>query len=313
MRTSVICEPSTLGKIEVSIRLGLIGISPGNGHPYSWAAIFNGYNPGPMEECGYPVIPRYLEQQSFPDAAIREASVTHVWAQEREIAEHISKSALIPNVVEDFADMIGHIDGLLLARDDADMHPYFAAPFLDAGIPIYIDKPLAFAVDEAQRMINRQRYPGQIFSCSALKYANELTLTDEELAGLGRIRYVAATVPNDWDKYAIHAIDPILQLVAERGELVETRAVIDSGLSSLSATYSDDFHLRITAFGRIPAPISLTVFGEQGWKQVVFRDAFHAFKYALEDFVQGIRKQDIRTSPESMLRAIRLVEAGRVP
>lgn len=294
------------------IRLGLIGMSPGNGHPYSWGAIFNGYDPIQMGECGFPVIPRYLEEQSFPEAAIREANVTHVWAQERGIADHISKSALIPNVVDDFSAMIGHIDGLLLARDDAETHAHFTAPFLDAGIPVYIDKPLALSVDEAQRMIDRQRYPGQIFSCSALKYANELTLSEEDLARLGRIRYVAATVPKDWDKYAIHAIDPILKLVGDRGKLVATRASCDGGFSSLSATYRDDFHLRITALGKVPAPISITVFGELGWKELVFRNSFHAFKFALEDFVEGIRNHDVRTSSESMLNAIRLVEAGRI-
>ena len=28
-----------------NIRLGIIGMTEGNGHPYSWSAIFNGYNP----------------------------------------------------------------------------------------------------------------------------------------------------------------------------------------------------------------------------------------------------------------------------
>jgi predicted dehydrogenase len=287
-------------------------MSPGNGHPYSWGAIFNGYDPVQMEECGFPVIPRYLEEQSFPDAAIRDVNVTHVWAQERRIAQHISKSVLIPNIVHDFTAMIGHIDALLLARDDAETHMHFAAPFLDAGIPVYIDKPLALSVDEAQRMIDRQRFPGQIFSCSALKYADELTLTDDDLVRLGRIRYVAATVPKDWDKYAIHVIDPILNLVGKRGELVGTRASRDGGFASLRATYRDDFHLQITALGNVPAPISFTVFGELNWKELVFRDSFHAFKFALVDFVEGIRNHDVRTSPESMLNAIRLVEAGRM-
>lgn len=294
------------------IRLGLIGMSPGNGHPYSWGAIFNGYDPVQMEECGFPLIPRYLEEQSFPEAAIRGANVTHVWAQEREIADHISKSALIANVVDDFTAMLGHIDGLLLARDDAETHVEFAAPFLDAGIPIYIDKPLALSVEEAQQMIDRQRFPGQLFSCSALKYANELTLSKKDLARLGRILYVAATVPKDWDKYAIHAIDPILKLVGDRGELVGTSVSRDGGFSSLSATFCDDFHLRITALGKVPAPISIMVFGERSWKELVFRDSFNAFKFALEDFVEGIRNHDVRTQPESILNAIRLVEAGRM-
>lgn len=287
-------------------------MSPGNGHPYSWAAIFNGYDPVQMEGCGFSAIPRYLEEQYFPIAAIRDANVTHVWAQERSIANHISKAAFIPNIVDDFAAMIGHIDGLLLARDDAETHLHFAAPFLDAGIPVYIDKPLAFTVDEAQQIIDRQRFPGQLFSCSALKYANELTLSKEDLTWLGRIRYISATVPKDWDKYAIHVIDPILKLVGDRCELVETRGSRDGGFSSLSATYSDDLHLRITALGEVPAPISIKVFGELNWMELVFRDSFHAFKFALEDFVEGIRNHDVRTPPDSMLNAIRLLEAGRM-
>jgi predicted dehydrogenase len=293
------------------IRLGLIGMSPGNGHPYSWGAILNGYDPVHMEECGFPAIPRYLEEQSFPEAAIMGANVTHVWAQELGIAQHISKSALIPNVVDKFTSMIGHIDGLLLARDDAETHADFATPFLDAGIPVYIDKPLALTVCEAQQMIERQRFPGQLFSCSALKYANELILSKEDLVRLGRIRYIAATVPNDWDKYAIHAIDPILKLVGDRGELIGSCATRDGGFSSLSATYCDDLHLRVTALGKVPAPISITVFGEMNWKKLVFRDSFHAFKFALADFVEGILNRDVRTSSESMLKTIRLVEAGR--
>lgn len=31
-----------INKPEIS--LGIIGMTPGNGHPYSWSAIFNGYD-----------------------------------------------------------------------------------------------------------------------------------------------------------------------------------------------------------------------------------------------------------------------------
>ena len=67
------------------LKLGVIGLSPGNGHPYSWSAIFNGYNPAEMENCGFPVIPRYLELKQFPKDAIAEAAVTHVWAQDKKL------------------------------------------------------------------------------------------------------------------------------------------------------------------------------------------------------------------------------------
>ncbi len=48
-------------KIEnTEIRLAMLGMIEGNGHPYSWSAIVNGYNPKEMAQCPFPVIPQYL-------------------------------------------------------------------------------------------------------------------------------------------------------------------------------------------------------------------------------------------------------------
>ena len=47
--------------MKEKLRLGIMGMSEGNGHPYSWSAIFNGYNSLEMEDCGFPVIPEYLK------------------------------------------------------------------------------------------------------------------------------------------------------------------------------------------------------------------------------------------------------------
>lgn len=294
----------------MTLSLGVIGMSNGNGHPYSWSAIFNGYNPIAMEECGFPVIPRYLESHCFPDEAITEAKVTHVWAQTPKLAAQIAEAALIGKVVDQITDMLGEIDGLLLARDDAETHEEFAAPFLKAGIPVYIDKPLALSQKEALRIIDLQRYPGQLFSCSALRYADELKLSECECTRIGRIRYVDATVPKDWEKYAIHAIDPILNMVGYRGKLVGTRVATHGGIVGLDAIYEDDLHVRVASLGELPSPIAIKVFGELGWVELIFKDTFQAFKAALGDFVQGIIHHDIRTSKGSMLAAIQLVEAG---
>ena len=48
------------------VKLGVIGLSAGNGHPYSWSAIVNGYNPEVMKNCGFPIISEYLAKQTFP-------------------------------------------------------------------------------------------------------------------------------------------------------------------------------------------------------------------------------------------------------
>ena len=47
------------------LNIGMIGISDGNGHPYSWSAIFNGYDHKNMKDCKYPAIINYLKNKNF--------------------------------------------------------------------------------------------------------------------------------------------------------------------------------------------------------------------------------------------------------
>ncbi len=294
-----------------SIRLGVIGLSQGNGHPYSWSAIFNGYDTIAMEECGFPVIPRYLEKQQFPRDAIAEASVTHVWAQDKKIAAHIAKAACIETVADHYTDMIGQVDGVLLARDDAETHYEFAAPFLHAGIPVYVDKPLALTVAEANRLLNLQRYPGQIFSCSALRYAKEFQLSDADSAQIGRLRHIHAIVPKDWDKYAVHVIEPLLLLAGERGAVEHIQTWRNDASTTLAARFSGGVHALISAMGSSHAPLALRVMGDSGWKDLFFQDTYSAFKNALFEFVQGIIHRDVRIDQHFMLEVVNLIEIGR--
>lgn len=295
------------------LKLGVIGLSPGNGHPYSWSAIFNGYDPVAMEDCGFPVIPRYLEKQQFPQDAIAEGKVTHVWAQDKKIATHIAKAALIDNVVNHYTDMIGQVDGVLLARDDAETHYEFATPFLDAGIPIYIDKPLALSVADAKQLIGQQKYPGQLFSCSALRYAKEFKLSETELAQLGHLRHIHATVPKDWDKYAVHVIEPLLMLAKERGTIERTQVWRNKDATILAVEYSAGIQMLVSTMGASNAPLTLRVMGDLAWKDLFFQDTYFAFKSALSDFVQGIIHKDVRIETEFMSEVIELIEAGRKP
>ena len=293
-----------------ALRLGVIGLSEGNGHPYSWSAIFNGYDRVAMEDCGFPVIPRYLEKQEFPDDAIAEASVTHVWAQEKEIAAHIARAARIEHVVDRYTDMIGRVDGVLLARDDAEAHYEFAAPFLLAGLPVYIDKPLALSRAEAKRLLVLERYPGQLYSCSAMRYAKEFQLSAADRAELGGLRQILATAPKDWAKYAVHVIEPLLLVASDRGGLQRSCAWRSGDSTTLAAEFTSGLRVLVSTAGSCSAPIALRVMGDLGWKDLYFRDTYHAFKTALQEFVRGIVKRDVRIEPVFMLEVASLIEAG---
>ena len=93
----------------------------------------------------------------------------------------------------------------------------FAKPFLMQAF-LYIDKPLALSEANARKIIDTQ-LPGQIFSCSALRYAKEFAVSSSQLEQLGKIKYLIGSTPKDWNKYSIHVIEPMLRLFPELSEL----------------------------------------------------------------------------------------------
>lgn len=295
------------------LRLGVIGMSSGNGHPYSWSAIFNGYDPAAMEKCGFPVIPRYLAKQRFPSDAIADARVTHIWTQENAKSRHVAKAALIDYVVANPTDMIGSVDAVLLARDDAENHLAMARPFLEAGVPIYVDKPLALSRREAEAMLALECFPGQLFSCSAMRYAAELRPTAAELASIGRPISVVATVSKDWDKYAVHIIEPLLLALPQRGEILRSSTWQCGDRRTLHVAFASGVEAQVATLGAATAPLGMRIMGDRGWLDLHHSDTFAAFRGALQDFVDGVRLRDVRIKPADMLKVVDVIELGRMP
>jgi len=296
-------------KSIANLRLGIIGLSEGNGHPYSWAAIFNGYDPAAMASCPFPVIPAYLARQTFPADAIPNARVTHVWAQDRAVAEHVAAASLIPTVVDNYEAMIGEIDAVLLARDDAENHLEMSMPFLDAGLPVYIDKPVALTTADLAALYAHQRYAGQIFSCSAFRFSKDFELDDQARAALGEVKYVQAIVPKSWEKYGVHIVDPVLNMLGLYGKSCRvassrlndiTMVTADFGL--LSATF--------TCLGPMPGEIKVNLFGSLGFKEFFFRNTYSAFKRTLEAFIDGIRSGREITTRDELISVVSILERG---
>jgi hypothetical protein len=292
------------------LRLGILGISEGNGHPYSWSAIFNGYCKSTMDSCPFPVIPAYLGKQTFPDDAIKNAKVTYIWTQDTKISKHIAKACYIPHIVDDFEEMIGHVDAILLARDDSENHFSMSIPFIKAGIPIYIDKPICTSVDTLTKLFNYQQYPGQIFSCSGLRFAEELQLSALEMHALGNIISVEAETPKDWRKYGIHIVEPLLQLMAIPGEELEIKSVTCETAHVVIAEWNK-IPIRFAALGnKKQQPICFRIRGEKKIVELVFSNPFAAFKKSLEAFIDGFTKQTPQISFQEMTGYVSVIERG---
>ncbi len=117
-------------------------------------------------------------------------------------------------------EMIGKVDAMLIEAVDGSVHLERAKPFLEAGIPCYVDKPFACSVDDAKKMVDlavKKKLP--IFSSSSLRYAPEVVqyLSNSKHGKiLGVATYgPASTHPRNPGlfHYGIHAVEILYALM----------------------------------------------------------------------------------------------------
>ncbi|HLW06320.1 MAG TPA: Gfo/Idh/MocA family oxidoreductase [Marinilabiliaceae bacterium] len=273
------------------LKLGVIGMSDGNGHPYSWSAIFNGFNSEYMKDCPFSVIPDYLGKEKYPENFLGHlAQVTHLWTQDLEISNHIAKASNIPNVVDYIEEMIGQVDAVLLARDDAENHFKYAYPFLKEGLPIFIDKPFALKTEDAEELWNFMKYENQIFTCSALQFAEEFQKDKLATKLIGEVRAVWATIPKSWDKYAVHLIEPVLNLLPDRGELITVLPLLikTDQIKGVQVEWSSGIIAQFQTTGSLPAPLTIRIQGNKGYQDLHFQNSFFAFRESLKRFIEVV-------------------------
>ena len=286
------------------LKLGIIGLSEGNGHPYSWSAIINGdFNRPAMDKCGFDGIPVYLEANS-DTLGIDGAEVTHVWTQDRKISEHIALASGITNVVDRADEMIGQVGAVILARDDPENHVAMAKPFLDADIPIFIDKPLAITAEDLE-YFTVQNAAGKFFmSCSSMRYAKEIGRVRSELASLGKLELATVVGKKDWVKYGVHLLEALFALLDDP-KAASVQHLSESGKDIVLIYFKDGLLATVHIFKHISLTFQLTLFGQGGWRLVEIKDSYAMFRENLIEFIQSVREGRPRLPFEHTVNIIR--------
>lgn len=266
----------------------MIGMVDGNGHPYSWSAIFNGYDPVEMAKCPYPTIPDYLGKEPPGSFGIDGAKVTHIWTDDPADAPKVAKASRIEHIVEKPEDVIGHVDAAIIATDRGEEHVDRCRPFVEAGLPLFVDKPM---VDNAADLAVFRQWAAEgrpILSSSCMAYAKEFLPYRPSTHDLGRIRYATITTPKSWERYGIHALSAIYPILGPgfltaRNTGTTDRNIVHykhaSGADAVVVAIEDMYG----GFG------CLQLCGTAGSVQVQFRDTFFAFKAQLVEFVRYLR------------------------
>jgi len=269
------------------IKVGMIGISEGNGHPYSFSAIINGYEDKYMSQSGWDNIYMYLKERDVADFGISDVKVTHVWTQDIEESKKIARASKIENIVEKYEDMIDEIDAVVIARDDYQSHKEIAKPFLEAGKYVFIDKPLTLDINELN-YFKPFLESGQLMSCSGIKYAPELDKLKRDLKDFGKIKLIRGTTVKSWEKYAIHMLDGIFSVIPFEVKSVECS---NANHESFTLYNFDGSIIQIDALGSSELTLRIEFFSDVKYYRADTLNAFDAFRRTLSNFVDRIKKK----------------------
>ncbi|MFO7824339.1 MAG: Gfo/Idh/MocA family oxidoreductase [Cyclobacterium sp.] len=288
------------------IKIGIIGMSPGNAHPYSWSAIINGTFDGEeISSLGYPAVSDYL-MANRDTLGLPNARVTHVWCQEKAISNSIAKSSQIDQVVERLEDMIGKVDAVILARDDPENHVPMAKPFLEAGIPIFIDKPLAFSKADLQYFSSQHRSGKFLMSCSSMRYAHECRTIKTEIKSLGQLHLVTAVGKKDWKKYGVHLLEALFTTLDDPTPLW-VQHVGEKDKDIVVIGFQQGLKATVHLFKDISGTFQLSFFGSEGWRIAEIKNSYAMFRDNLIEFIRSVEEGASRLEFEKTGAIIRTV------
>lgn len=297
----------SLGNKE--IKLAMLGMVDGNGHPYSWSAIFNGYDETEMKQCPFSSIPEYLSMEPKEKLGIEGAKVTHIWTDDIEDAKKVARASLIPHVVHDPREVIGKVDAVIIATDKGYEHIERCRPFIEAGIPVFVDKPMVDNRKDLDIFCKWVHNGARIMSSSSMRYCKEYAPYRMSTNDLGKLRYLSITTPKSWERYGIHALEGIYPILGPGFESVRNTGDRDrnivhikhkNGVDVVIAAISDMYG----AFG------TLQICGTKGHAMSVMKDSYFSFKEQLEAFITYLRT-GVRTFPfEETIELMKIIIAG---
>ena len=133
-------------------------------------------------------------------------------------------------LVDKSEDMIGQVDAVCIESQAGSVHLDRVRPFLEAGIPAFIDKPFADTVANAKAMAElAEKHGVALFSSSSLRFADEVAAVFGDEEGVGKIVGANAYSPASLHEgnpgllhYGIHGVETLYGLMGPGCQAVST-------------------------------------------------------------------------------------------
>ncbi|MCD6563356.1 MAG: Gfo/Idh/MocA family oxidoreductase [Thermoproteales archaeon] len=236
--------------------------------------------------------------------------VTHVYDPDRAKAKDVASKVCIENIVDTINDMINKIDIVFIEFRDGALHLKYAKPFIDAEIPLFIDKPLAANPVDAEKIVSLAKKKNVLLtSFSVLRFCDEvLAVKNKETIRLG------VNGPGDPDSqysglifYGIHVAEIINTIT---GTKLNNVYAIRKGKTVSALIWGEDLPLVDARISNdVPYTFSLEIFAKDSVNYLKISDFQECYRRGLIKIREMLNNGKWPISDEDLIYPVKLVDA----
>lgn len=123
--------------------------------------------------------------------------VTGIFGLDAERTKQVAEDGKIEFIAQKPEDLIGKVDAVMVVFRHGDLHAKYAVPFIEAGIPTWIDKPFAIKNEDAKRIIEAsKKHNTLVTGGSTCKYAYDILNIKNAVENGSRIGKIKSAMVN---------------------------------------------------------------------------------------------------------------------
>ncbi len=182
---------------QTNITVGVIGAE--NSHTAGFGRLFN-------------------IDKKFPGVELK-----YVWGETDEFAKAAMEKGNIQEQVKDPKEMLGNIDALIVDHRHPKFHLEAAQPFIEAGVPTFIDKPFCYRAAAGREFLRIAKNLGTpVTSFSSISQSTTTYDIMDQLKSNEEVTQVVRTGTVDLDSkyggvffYGVHIVEPLMYMFGD--------------------------------------------------------------------------------------------------
>lgn len=292
---------------DTTVRLSVIGLE--TTHGWIYPAMINGYDPVKLKANALNIVADIFPTGGAP--SVSGGTIVKCYHEDPSLAASVAEACLIERVCPDLADAYRDVDGVVIASGQAELHRHFAVPALEAGLPVFVDKPFTYTVEDAEALIDASERTGTpIFCTSATRFADQTVALKERLVRTVGKPLAAHVIGNgDYANYAVHSLEFMLSVWG--GGVSDLLSIGEDGFDTIRLNFTDGRRAVWQICKEMIWGFDLDIFGTDGVDSasIRFEDRYNVFKNTAARIVQFMGDRQSPVPLGETLEIIRLLEA----